>query len=55
MFVGVWKSKEELLTLHRKGKVFTPSADRKEQYNGVVSEWERAVRRTFGWYKNVPL
>lgn len=51
--VGIWKSKEELIKLRKGAKIFEPQPNRLQDYKGTLAEWERAMKRTLGWYKNI--
>ncbi|XP_013411055.1 putative glycerol kinase 5 isoform X2 [Lingula anatina] len=47
---GVWKNKEEFKKARNVNRVFTPQGTW-NVYKDIVSEWERAVRRSGHWYR----
>ncbi|VVC97658.1 unnamed protein product [Leptidea sinapis] len=52
--LGIFKSKDEIKSLRKIGTVFTPREQVKKSYNAIISRWEDAVRRMFGWYDVTP-
>ncbi|XP_068620375.1 putative glycerol kinase 5 [Battus philenor] len=48
--LGIFKSKEELISLRKVGTVFTPRPQIKKAYEYTFSRWENAVKRMCGWY-----
>lgn len=52
LHLGIWKSKEELLSLRKIERVFNPRASVKAHYLPILSRWEDAVKRMSGWYSD---
>lgn len=48
--IGIFKSKDEIISLRKIGKVFIPRAHVKKSYEYTFSRWEDAVKRLCGWY-----
>ena len=52
---GVWKDKDELKSLRKTQRTFTPSKQRAAKYYDVINDWMRAVKRCRDWNSNVDL
>ncbi|XP_013163208.1 PREDICTED: putative glycerol kinase 5 [Papilio xuthus] len=50
LHLGIFKSKDEIISLRKIGKIFTPRAYVKKNYEYTFSRWEDAVKRMCGWY-----
>ncbi|OWR52654.1 putative glycerol kinase [Danaus plexippus plexippus] len=50
--LGIFTSKEQLKSLRKVGKLFTPRAHVKKSYEPIIEKWEDAVKRMCGWYNN---
>ncbi|XP_045537418.1 putative glycerol kinase 5 [Papilio machaon] len=50
LHLGIFKSKDDIISLRKIGKVFTPRAHVKKNYEYTFSRWEDAVKRMCGWY-----
>ncbi|KPJ09685.1 Putative glycerol kinase 5 [Papilio machaon] len=50
LHLGIFKSKDDIMSLRKIGKVFTPRAHVKKNYEYTFSRWEDAVKRMCGWY-----
>ncbi|XP_013137509.1 PREDICTED: putative glycerol kinase 5 [Papilio polytes] len=50
LHLGIFKSKDEIISLRKIGKVFIPRAHVKKSYEYTFSRWEDAVKRLCGWY-----
>jgi glycerol kinase len=48
LYVGFWKSADEITSLWQVGKVFKPQMDDKKR-SIILKSWENAVARTRNW------
>lgn len=51
---GVWKNKEVLKSLRSNDMCFEPEKSL-EDYKEELSEWSRAIKRSFDWYQYVDI
>ncbi|KAJ0174116.1 hypothetical protein K1T71_010262 [Dendrolimus kikuchii] len=52
LHLGIWKSKDELRAMRKVGCVFSPRPLVRKMYEPIIAQWQDAVRRMFGWYKD---
>ena len=53
LFAGIWKSKEELISLRRTERKFEPNTAESDAAKNSYKEWLRAVDRSREW-RRVP-
>ena len=50
-YSGVWRNKEQLISLRRTQRKFEPDAAQSETAKNVFKEWLQAVERSRDWHK----
>lgn len=50
-FLGIWKSRDELIKLRQIERTFIPRNDRHKASIRSLECWKRAVDRFKGWYR----
>nr|XP_002122427.1 putative glycerol kinase 5 isoform X1 [Ciona intestinalis] len=50
--VGYWKNMEELKSLPKQVKSFTPNEENAKKYSPIMKNWCRAAKRSLNWYSD---
>lgn len=50
LFLGLWKSKDEISKFRLTEKIFYPNKKVSAQYEHLIKDWKRAIDRFKNWY-----